>query len=216
MDQRRSSTADPTEAIVITGIGMIASVGNDRESVWRAVREGVSGIRRLTPADHMPDCLTIAAPIDIEPEQPGQLKVISLALRAAGEALDDAGVYQSGIDFDRFGCAMSGHMGDISGAPPESGPLGGFQAVRSRAAQRHCSIVANKFILYTTVLPFSRMPARSTSSAIRTIRDGQCEIAWQAARGHPSLLPPDQQDKGCYTRTRPRRHAPSTDRETCS
>ena len=62
MDERRS-TADPTDAIVITGIGMIASVGNDRESVWRGPR-GVSGVRRLTPADRMPDCLTIAAPIE--------------------------------------------------------------------------------------------------------------------------------------------------------
>lgn len=185
MDERRSSTADPTEAIVITGIGMIASVGNDRESVWRAVREGVSGVRRLTPADRMPDCLTIAAPIDIEPEQPGQLKVIALALRAAGEALDDAGVYQSGIDFDRFGCAMSGHMGDISGALPSQG------AARSTDPQAvpwisqclpnsGCSIVANRFGLYGPRLCHSAACASGMVdilSAIRTIRDGQCEIA---------------------------------------
>ena len=35
------------EPIVITGIGMITSVGNDRESVWKAVRDGHSGARRL-------------------------------------------------------------------------------------------------------------------------------------------------------------------------
>ena len=35
------------EPIVITGIGIIASVGRDRESVWRAVRQGKSGVRPL-------------------------------------------------------------------------------------------------------------------------------------------------------------------------
>src|SRR5690606_18391529 len=32
-----------SDRIVITGIGMIASVGPDRESVWQAVQQGVSG-----------------------------------------------------------------------------------------------------------------------------------------------------------------------------
>ena len=38
---------DERESIVITGIGMIASVGQDRESVWQAVQAGKSGVQAL-------------------------------------------------------------------------------------------------------------------------------------------------------------------------
>ena len=110
MDVHPSYRPDPSEPIVISGIGMIASVGDDRESVWRAVRDGVSGVRGVGRADGTPECLRIAAPVSHEPEEPGRLKVISLALCAAAEALDDAQVYHSGIDFGQFGCAMSAHM----------------------------------------------------------------------------------------------------------
>ncbi len=67
------------EPIVITGIGMIASVGANRESVWRAVRSGQSGVRSLRGLVGIPDGLLIGAPVDIPPDYPGQLKVITLA-----------------------------------------------------------------------------------------------------------------------------------------
>ena len=59
---------------MITGIGMIASVGDDRESVWRAVCRGKSGVRSLNGLMGIPDGLLIGAPVDIEPELPGQVK----------------------------------------------------------------------------------------------------------------------------------------------
>lgn len=102
------------EPVVITGIGLIASVGRDRETVWKAVREGRSGARWLEGIEGIPDRWLIGAPVDIPPDLPGELKVVTLARHAAREALQDACLDWRRIDHTRFGCAVSGHMGDTS------------------------------------------------------------------------------------------------------
>lgn len=102
------------EPVVITGLGMIASVGDDRESVWKAVCEGRSGVRRLEGLEGIPDGLLIGAPVMMDPDPSGEIKVVTLARRAAREALEDATINWSAIDRDRFGCAVSGHIGDTS------------------------------------------------------------------------------------------------------
>src|SRR5688500_16399722 len=99
---------DDREPIVITVIGMITSVGNSRESTWAAVRRGRSGVRKLEGLDGIPDGLLIGAPVDIEPDYPGQIKVITLARRAAAEALSDSRIDLDDVDLERFGCAISG------------------------------------------------------------------------------------------------------------
>src|SRR5262245_38031157 len=91
---------------------MIASVGKTREEVWQAVRSGRSGARRLTGLPYIPDGLLIAAPVELDEPIPGLLKVIPLAEIAAAEAIEDAGISWTQVDYDRFGCAISGHMGD--------------------------------------------------------------------------------------------------------
>ena len=100
------------EPIVITGIGLIASVGGDRESVWDAVRNGHSAMRRLTGLPGIPDNLFIGAPVDIRLSAPDELKVLALCDRIADESLDDARIEPGLIRPERFGCAISAHMGD--------------------------------------------------------------------------------------------------------
>ena len=183
MDVYPSHRLDSSEPIVITGIGMIASVGDDRETVWKAVRSGVSGIRSVGTADGMPNCLKIAAPVADTPDEFGRLKVISLALKAASEALDDAQVYHSGIDFSQFGCAMSAHMCQILGDPLGGEAFDGDVKVDWRTQclpNSGCSIVANRFGLYGPRICHSSACASGMVdilSAIRSIRDGQCDIA---------------------------------------
>src|SRR5688500_15784108 len=122
MNQRRPllrihPQADQPEPVVITGIGMITSLGDDRETVWRNVCRGRSGVRKLDGLEHIPDGLLVGAPVDIEPEYPGQLKVLTLALKAADEAMDDSRIDPLRVDPTRFGCAVSGHMGDTAYLP---------------------------------------------------------------------------------------------------
>lgn len=42
---------DPTRRVVVTGLGVISPVGNDRATAWSNLVEGVSGIREITKFD---------------------------------------------------------------------------------------------------------------------------------------------------------------------
>lgn len=176
------SSQDP---VVITGIGMIASVGQDRESVWHAVRNGCSGVRSLTGLLGIPDNLLIGAPVDVEPDFPGQLKAIKLARIAAAEAMADARVDMKSVNRHRFGCAVSGHMGDTSYVQHALGleefidhqaPAYWTQWLPNTA----CSNVANRYGLYGPRICHSVACASGlidVLAAVNSLRDGKCDIA---------------------------------------
>jgi len=160
---------------------MITSMGDEREEAWRAVRNGTSGVRRLEGLEGIPDGLLIGAPVDISPEFAGQLKVISLALKSADEALDDAGIDFARMDGERFGCAISAHMGDTSaiGKPP-SAELDATGYWRQILPNTACVTVANRYGLFGPRLCHSAACASGLIdilSAARAIEDGQCDLA---------------------------------------
>ncbi|HTU26427.1 MAG TPA: beta-ketoacyl synthase N-terminal-like domain-containing protein, partial [Pirellulales bacterium] len=173
----------PDEPIVITGIGLIASVGNDRESVWQAVRAGRSAARRLKGLPGIPDGLLLGAPVEIEPEIPGELKAITLCRRTAAEAIADAAIDFAGIDRTRFACAISGHMGDTRWA----GGQFSLGHLLSQIPWWHqwlpntaCSVVANRWGLNGPRLCHSTACASGLIdiiAAVRALRDDQCDIA---------------------------------------
>ena len=173
------------EPIVITGIGMLAAVGNDRESVWSAVREGRSGIRSLTGLLGIPDHLLIGAPVEIAVDRPRRMRVVAMSRQAAAEALDDAQIDFANVDLDRFGCAISGHMGDTGfieqqynhydESAPRSVPWWS-QWMPNTA----CSIVANEHGLAGPRICHSTACASGLIdilAAVRAIRDNQCDVA---------------------------------------
>jgi 3-oxoacyl-(acyl-carrier-protein) synthase len=183
--RRTKPAADPREPIVITGIGMIASVGRNRESVWRALRHGKSGVRTLNGLQAIPDGLLIGAPVDLQPEIPGQLKVISLAQTAAAEAMADSRIDLDHVDPTRFGCAISAHMGDASVLPidlnqPRYLPKGDVPWWQQWLPNTACSDVANRYGLLGPRICHSVACASGLIdilSAVRSIRDGQCDVA---------------------------------------
>ncbi len=173
------------EPIVITGIGMITSVGRDRESVWRAVQQGRCGVRSLRGLQGIPDGLLVGAPVDIEPEVPGQIKNIPLSLHAADEALRDARVDWDTVDRNRFACGVSVHVGDTNCIAaklgmhhlidPQSMPW--WQQWLGNTA---CWSVANRYGLYGPRLTHSTACASGLVEilmAYRGLRDNQCDIA---------------------------------------
>ena len=183
---RRSATQnDPREPIVITGIGMIASVGTNRESVWRALRHGKSGVRSLDGLEAIPDGLLIGAPVAMQPEVSGQLKVIALAHTAAEEALADSHINLDNVDLTRFGCAISAHMGDASFLPIDRNleqylPRGEVPWWQQWLPNTACSDVANRYGLLGPRICHSVACASGLIdilSAVRSIRDGQCDVA---------------------------------------
>lgn len=173
------------EPIVITGIGLIASVGNDRESVWQSVCRGTSGVRIVRGLPGIPDDLLLGATIDIEPEHPGQLKPVTLLTRVADEALRDANVNFSQVNLDRFGCGISGHMGDTGWITDH---IGRYDLTHPEAPpwwqqwlpNTGCSLIANRYGLNGPRLCHSTACASGLIDilgAIRAIRDDQCDIA---------------------------------------
>jgi 3-oxoacyl-(acyl-carrier-protein) synthase len=179
-----SSRRTDREPIVITGIGMIASVGKDRESVWRAVRRGQSGVRSLRGMPAIPDDLLIAATVDVPLRRPGELKTITLQHVAAAEALQDAQVNLAAIDLDRFACAISGHMGDTGFVveqlrPEPIDPLA-VPWWQQWMPNTGCSTVANRYGLRGPRICHSTACASGLIdilAAVRAIEDGQADIA---------------------------------------
>ncbi|MBX3413797.1 MAG: beta-ketoacyl-[acyl-carrier-protein] synthase family protein [Pirellulales bacterium] len=187
MIRSRAMQNAPADPVVITGIGMITSVGGDRESVWRAVRRGKSGIRSLTGIPYIPDGLLIGAPVDLAPDRPRRMKVIALSRISAAEALHDSGLDLSAIDRSRVGCAISGHMGDT----------GEIESRFDAAHDQHhlpraipwweqffpctaCDVVANEHGLLGPRICHSTACASGLIdilSAVRSIEDGQCDVA---------------------------------------
>jgi len=225
MNQRAIIDIERREPIVITGIGMITSVGHDRESVWRRVREGQSGIRSLAGRSDVPEGLTIGAPVDLEPEYPGQLKSIRLALWAADEAVRDAQIDFAAADLNRFGCALSGHMGD-TGWVAEHLRLDHLidrQAVpwwQQWLPNTACAEVANRYGLAGPRLCHSTACASGLIeilAASRSIQDDQCDfaLAGSAEGFHPLFAAGFQQMRVLASHDDPAKACRPFDRRRC-
>lgn len=185
------------DPVVITGIGLTASVGDDRESVWRAVREGRSAMRRLTGLPGIPDGMLIGAPVDIHVSEPNELKVFSLCDRVADEAISDAGLESGSIPPERFGCAISAHMGDASGVADLIGRGHMYPPNRAKWSKQFlpnsaCARTASRLGLHGPRNCHSTACASGlieVLTATRAIQDGQCDIALAgSAEGIDPLL----------------------------
>jgi 3-oxoacyl-(acyl-carrier-protein) synthase len=98
------------EPVVISGIGLITPVGIDRESSWKAIRAGQSGMRSLNLGDGL---RIIGAPAAL-PREDRPDWAHCLAERAADEALADSRLELEKLDRDRVGCVVG-----ICGPPYE-------------------------------------------------------------------------------------------------
>jgi len=107
--------------VVITGMGVLAANGNGKEAFWEACVGGVSGARRVTRFDASEMTSQIACEVDFdvrafgldEYEATSLDRHVQLALAAAIEAVDDAGLVPDRIDRDRAGV----FIGSTNSAP---------------------------------------------------------------------------------------------------
>ncbi len=90
---RRYRDAKGRPVVVVTGMGLVTSVGRSVDETWAAMRAGRSGIRRITrfPIDGLRT--TIAGTVDFMGVEPysGPDLCFEMARSAAQEALDQAG-----------------------------------------------------------------------------------------------------------------------------
>ncbi len=105
--------------VVVTGLGMINSVGNDRESAFKAMCEGECGIDTITLFDIEKYSVKIAGEVkNFDPSTVMDAKevkkadrFIHLGLKAAQEAIEDAQCNE--LDKERFGVSAASGIGGL-------------------------------------------------------------------------------------------------------
>ncbi len=106
--------------VVVTGLGMINSVGFDKESSFKAILKGECGIKRISLFDTEKHSVKIAGEIsDFDPTKvmnPKDVKkadrFIQLGICAAKEAMADAKFDE--YDSDRFGISAASGIGGLT------------------------------------------------------------------------------------------------------
>ena len=98
---------------VITGLGIVSCLGNDRETVTKSLREGISGIRYREDFAEMGLRCHVGAVLDIDPKEHIDRKVLrfmgasaSYAYIATDRAIADAGLSEDMVSNPRTGLVM--------------------------------------------------------------------------------------------------------------
>lgn len=107
--------------IAITGIGMICALGTEREAVWQRMLAGQCGIGPVSLFDTEGYRSRIAAEVDLSEVKarltPYQRRRWSrsdmMGVTAAEEAVEDAGLLDSGLDRARVGVLLGAGTGDL-------------------------------------------------------------------------------------------------------
>lgn len=110
------------QRVVVTGIGMINSLGLNKESSFKAIVEGKCGIKHITSFDTADMPVKIAGEIvDFDPasvmdarEVKKADRFIQLALQSSKEAMEDSGILEAkDIDYNRFGTSSGSGIGGL-------------------------------------------------------------------------------------------------------
>lgn len=95
--------------VVITGMGCVTPLGVGREAFWNGLRSGKSGVRRIEAFDPSPFPVQIAAEVpsfdwqaQLNPKDRKHVpRTVPLALAAAREALEDAGLFPNDLSLEK-------------------------------------------------------------------------------------------------------------------
>lgn len=107
--------------VVVTGIGAVSPVGNDIDTMWKNMLDGVCGIEEITAFDTSDLKVHIAGTVkNFEPEkyfEKREAKKLDIycqyALAAAQQAVDDSGIAGK-IDENRFGVYIGAGIGGLN------------------------------------------------------------------------------------------------------
>lgn len=105
--------------VVVTGIGMINALGLDKESSFKAICNGESGVNKITLFDATDFPVQIAAEVKnfdpLEVVDGKEVKIdrfIQLGIKAAREAMQDAG-FSEELDKEEFGIVSASGIGGL-------------------------------------------------------------------------------------------------------
>ncbi|MGA3030714.1 MAG: beta-ketoacyl-ACP synthase II [Candidatus Limnocylindrales bacterium] len=202
-------TKDPARRAVVTGLGAVTPIGNTAKAYWESLLAGVSGVGPITQFDSSGLDVRIAAEVkDFDPNVAMDRKMarrmsrfIHLAVAAATEAVDDAGIDFAAYDQDQRDrvavCMNTGGGGMdqvITGTQvlAEKGPgqVSPFAIPALSGSMAACQI-SMKYCITGPVLTQVAACASSVIAFIdglRMIRDGEVDVALVGGT-EGSLLP---------------------------
>ena len=172
-----------TEPIVITGVGILASNGIGREAFWRAIRSGVSGIRRIERFDASELPCQIGGELwYFNPEDFMKKNVVRTwcrhvhqALASARLAVDDAELQHAGYSPARIATGIGTSVGGPNEqyrAHREAYDTGGFKKIGKLASSKFAGHSAT---VHVTVDLGFKGPAITIASGCAT---GLDSLAW--------------------------------------
>ena len=105
--------------VFVTGLGVISPVGNTVDEMWASIRNGVSGIGRITRFDPSRVDAKIAAEVKnfdvskyVDPKEARRMALFTqFALAAAKQAWQDAGLTEGSVDPDRVSVMLGNGIG---------------------------------------------------------------------------------------------------------
>lgn len=108
--------------VVVTGLGVVSSLGHDVESVWRRVLDGQSGITSIPKFDASRHASQVAGEVldfesacHVEPRDAAFMdEFIAFATCAAQQALDDSGQLSTPLCRRRIGVSVGSAMGGLN------------------------------------------------------------------------------------------------------
>jgi 3-oxoacyl-[acyl-carrier-protein] synthase II len=188
--------------VVVTGMGVLTSLGRGKKDNWEALTSGVSGIHRITRFPIEGLSTTIAGTVDFMDVEEVSAPAVStaMALATAGEALDQAGYNGSGFPGPLFFAAPPVElewqhrftlMAEEAGLEPGYGQL--LAAARDHTHERMHECIQLGSIAYklaetydTKGLPISLSTAcasgaTSIQQGVEALRRGETEAALCAA-----------------------------------
>lgn len=109
--------------VVVTGMGIISPVGNDKETFWNSISTGVCGIDKITRFDTTDYAVKVAAEVkDFDAKKyydtPAEIRhsdlVMQYAVAAADEAYKDSGITETNMDPIRLGVYIGSGIGGMN------------------------------------------------------------------------------------------------------
>jgi len=192
--------------VVVTGLGIISPVGNSRGTAWPAIREGRSGIDRITAFDTSEYSVRIAGEVtDFDPldyfskRELNRLdRFVQFALVAADQALEDSGLDVQKEDPCRVGAYIGTGIGGLheieaqhtrllKSGPNRTSPLMIPKLMTNAAAGQ----VAMRYRLHGPSMSVSSACASASHAigeAADSIRNGMAEV--QICGGSEAAITP--------------------------
>ncbi len=193
-----------SERVVITGIGIVSSVGIGKEEFWHGIIQGKSGVSRVTriPENQQPASKIAAEITDFDPSQwmePKQIKrtdrFIQLGIAASKLAVEDAKLDSSTLDPKRVGVVVGSAAGGFQSIEEQ------FRILMNKGPDR-CSpmtvpmLIVNMAAGWISILHNAQGPnlctvtacatsAHSVGDAYRLIQSGEADVMFAGGSEAP-------------------------------